>query len=152
MAGGGGWQVRNIVHYVHEWLPFGIVKHGREDRDGGGDDLQPSDYRFWSRIAIRCSFHSDRILPHGRSKQRSPPNRLCLPSTGHLTRKERHRFRLCSPSQSERINRITHVPARALQFGAILAHLVAILFPGAWSFVRSRIVDTGASIVPSRRN
>lgn len=136
MEGGGGnrSEISFIMFTSGYLLTSSNIRERERERGQGGDDLQPSDYRFGSRSYRRCSFHSDRILPHGRSKQWSPPNRLCLPSTGHLTRKERHRFRLCSPSQSERINRITHVPARALQFGAILAHPVAILFPRAWSF------------------
>lgn len=133
---GSGKQVRNIVHYVHERLPL-APSHTR------WDTILNHPITGSARVAVcRCSFHSDRILPHGRSKQRNPPNRLCPTSTGHLTRKERHRFRFCSPSQPERINRITYVLGRALQFKGTRSHrghlipISSILHPSFLIFLK----------------
>lgn len=98
-----GWkQVRNIVHYVHKlWLPL------PPSHTGLAPDLQPSDYRFGSFVG-RCSFHSDQILPHGRSKLGK--STTCTtnehgPSDTKRERereRERHHFRFCSPRASQK--------------------------------------------------
>lgn len=95
-------QVRNIVHYVHKlWLPL------PPSHTGLAPDLQPSDYRFGSFVG-RCSFHSDQILPHGRSKLGK--STTCTtnehgPSDTKRERereRERHHFRFCSPRASQK--------------------------------------------------
>lgn len=98
-----GWkQGRNIVHYVHKlWLPL------PPSHTGLAPDLQPSDYRFGSFVG-RCSFHSDQILPHGRSKLGK--STTCTtnehgPSDTKRERereRERHHFRFCSPRASQK--------------------------------------------------
>lgn len=111
-----GWkQVRNIVHYVHKlWLPL-------PPSHSVGPDLQPSDYRFGSFVG-RCSFHSDQILPHGRSKLGKSTTCTTNEHGPSDTKREREREReaplpvLFAESQSERINRITRVPACAHEF------------------------------------
>lgn len=103
---------------------FGYLCHRHT---GLAPDLQPSDYRFGSFVG-RCSFHSDQILPHGRSKLGKSTTCTTNEHGPSDTKREREAPLpvLLAESQSERINRITRVPACALEFKPARS-LVALL-------------------------